>query len=309
VIGEAVILLGAPRSGTTVLFDTLGRSSHLWSLGQESHEVLEGPFHPSLRGWDSNALAAEDLDPATAEALRTQFVLRAQPGTVWRRRGERRAAGAGSSSAERLGYFGERVGAALRRRAGRIRLLEKTPKNCLRIPFLRALFPRARFVFLRRDGRPTVSSLMDGWRAGGEYGTYDPPEPLSIAGYGGRRWCFVLQPGWRDLVRAPLEEVCAAQWSSCASAVLRHLPPLRSAGVLHECTYEDLVRDPRGTLEAILRFLGIPWEDDLLPGGTLPVVNAVTPPDPEKWRRRNGEAVERILPRIAEVQTALGYPA
>ena len=308
-IGEAVVLLGAPRSGTTVLFDTLGRSSRLWSLGQESHGVLEGPFHPSVRGWESNALRAEDLDAATAGRLRGEFLRRAQPGTVWRRREGRRERGSPGGAVERLGYFADRVGAAAARWTAGVRLLEKTPKNCLRIPFLRALFPGARFVFLRRDGRPTVSSLMDGWRKEGVYETYEVPEPLAVAGYGGKRWCFLLQPGWRKVARAPLEEVCAEQWAVCAETLLAELPALRRDGVLHELAYEDLVRDPRPALEGILRFLGLPWEEAILPGGTLPVVNAVTPPDPEKWRKHNGAAVERVLPRLAAAQRALGYPA
>ncbi len=297
-----VVLLGAPRSGTTVLFEALGRSSGLWSLGTESHGILEGPFHPSRRGWESNALSGEDLDGPTAASLRAAFRERVQPGDLWRAKERRRAGGRGPA------YGAARVGVLLRRRAGRVRLLEKTPKNCLRIPFLRALLPDATFVFLRRDGRPTVSSLMDGWRAPDTYETYEVPEPLRMPGYDGSRWCFVLPPGWRGMAERPLEEVCALQWRACVEGVLAHLPALRDAGAVHEIAYEDLVARPREVLEGTLRRLGLPWEEGILPGdGRLEVVNAVTAPDPEKWRRRNGAAVERILPLIADAQRALGY--
>lgn len=301
----AVILLGPPRSGTTLLFETLGRSSRLWSMGKESHDLLEGPFHPSRRDWSSNALVAADLDDATAADLRRAFHAAAQPGDLRRGKDARRA-GAGSTTSLRW----TRISTLLRRTTGSVRLLEKTPKNCLRIPFLRRLFPDARFVFLRRDGRPTVSSLMDGWRAPSDYETYEPPVPLRIPGYDGTNWCFVLPPRWRELVDRPLEEVCAEQWAACAEAVLDALPGLRADGVVHEIAYEDLVARPREVLQGTLAWLRIPWEDELLPGGDrLEVVNAVTPPDPDKWRRRNGEAVARILPRIAAAQEALGYPA
>src|SRR5262249_59289783 len=93
VIRDPVIVLGAPRSGTSMLFETLARSSRLWSLTDESHEVLEGPYHPRLRGWESNALRAGDLDPTTAARLREEFERRAQPGTLRRAKQDRRDSG------------------------------------------------------------------------------------------------------------------------------------------------------------------------------------------------------------------------
>jgi hypothetical protein len=40
------------------------------------------------------------------------------------------------------------------------RLLEKTPANAVRIPFIDRLFPGCCFVHLLRDGRATTASLM-----------------------------------------------------------------------------------------------------------------------------------------------------
>jgi hypothetical protein len=34
----------------------------------------------------------------------------------------------------------------------------------------------------------------------------------------------------------------------------------------------------------------------------------VSAPDADKWRRKNGEAVARVLPLMAETMAALGYP-
>jgi hypothetical protein len=208
-----------------MLFEVLARSDRFWSLGDESHEVLEGPFHPRLRGWESNALAAADLDAATAAALVGEFERRAQPGRLRRAKQDRRRQGHGGALA-RLGYALVRLqsGAAQLRAGHAIRLLEKTPKNCLRIPFLQALFPDARFVFLRRDGRPTVSSLIDAWRAGGRYVTYHLPTPVHIAGRVGDEWCFLLPRGWRALAGAPLEEVCATQWLAAVRPCRRPSP-------------------------------------------------------------------------------------
>jgi len=243
--------------------------------------------------------------------VREGVLRRVQPGPVWwwrdaRRADPARAAGPGA----RFGYAASRIRAALVRKFGNVRLLEKTPNNCLRIPFLRAVFPDARFLFLRRDGRPNISSIMDGWNLEGEFEAYAPPLPLRIAGYRGRKWCFLLPPNWRDLVEQPLEVVCAEQWKACMEAVLAELPALREAGAVCEVSYEELTGSPRETLERVLGFLRVPREKAVIPAeDRLPVINARTPPSPDKWRKRNGEAIERILPRIASVQERLGYPA
>jgi hypothetical protein len=303
VIKDPVIVLGAPRSATTLLFKTLSAHSGLWSLRSESHRVFEGPYHPSRTGKWHHALGAEDLTPENARALRAAFLERAMPGTVRRLQEEGVPGG-------KPGYASARVRAMLVRRILPVRLLEKTPRNCLRIPFLRALFPDAKFLFLRRDGLATISSLIEGWNAaaGSEGRDVPLPEPLRIPGYAGKSWCYVLPPGWRALADQPLEVVCAEQWKACVEAILAELPSLRAEGRVCELSYEELTLDPRPTLLRILSFLGLPPEESVVPSeGLLPVVNARTPPDPQKWRKRNGEMVERIIPRVAAVQKALGY--
>src|SRR5690606_4960518 len=51
------------------------------------------------------------------------------------------------------------------RERGSDRLAEKTPSNCLRVPFVRAIFPDAKFLLVVRDGRSVLRStgeIMDG---------------------------------------------------------------------------------------------------------------------------------------------------
>mgnify|MGYP003593273794 FL=1 len=136
---KPVVILSAPRSGSTLLFETLARAPGLHTIGGESHRAIEGipSLHPAGRGFASNRLEASDAPPEVAEALRKRFVanLRDRDGTP--------APDGGS-----------------------IRLLEKTPKNVLRIPFMRQVFPDARFVVLWRDPRAVLSSMIEAWRSG-----------------------------------------------------------------------------------------------------------------------------------------------
>jgi len=46
-IERPIIILGAPRSGTTILQRCLALHPDLWHLPGESHFILEGPLHPS----------------------------------------------------------------------------------------------------------------------------------------------------------------------------------------------------------------------------------------------------------------------
>ena len=45
-------------------------------------------------------------------------------------------------------------------------MLEKTPKNALRLPFLARVFPEARFIYLHRDPRRVLASMMEAWTVG-----------------------------------------------------------------------------------------------------------------------------------------------
>lgn len=258
-----MVILGAPRSGTTMVYAALCRHPELWNVGGESHAILEGPLHPALAGWSSNAVGAGYLDAAGLEQLRRRFV------------------------------------AAARHLDGRlspdqpaIRLLEKTPKNALRVPLLRELFPDARYLVLHREAPATVASLITGWQAPGRYESYDLPVRLAIPGYAGRRWCFLLPPGWRRLTGRPLAEVCAAQYRAAAQALASDLGPERAGGRVVDVHYERLVNDPEAELRRACPGLALDWDPALLEAdGGLPVVNTVAPPAPDKWRMDEAEAL------------------
>ena len=135
-----VIIVSAPRCGSNLLFEQLAKHSGLWTLGGESHAELMAFGH--LRGenpqLDSGRLFATHADVATREVLRAAFVNRLQ-----------------NSQGIRF------LDMAPACRPLQIRFLEKTPRNALNIPFLLKVFPDARFVFLYRDARQNVASLVE----------------------------------------------------------------------------------------------------------------------------------------------------
>ena len=65
-----IFIVSAPRSGSTLLFETLAQSPELATIGGESHRVIEGITELSMpaRNWQSNRLQAADATPEAPRA-------------------------------------------------------------------------------------------------------------------------------------------------------------------------------------------------------------------------------------------------
>jgi hypothetical protein len=270
-VRQPVFIIGAPRSGTSLLYAILRTSGKLAHWPGEAHEVWESDYHPALRGWDSNALDASDVEAEPARRIQRAFFLVT---------GSRR------------------------------RLVDKTPRNALRVGFVDALFPDARFVFLQRDGRENVNSLINAWRTP-RYRTYRLPEPHSIPGVDPAWWKFVLYPGWRDDVDGPLEVVCARQWKASNDLALAGLSSL-SHDRWTRIRYEDLVDRPVDEVARLMDWLELPYEVQVRARAMATIttpINTVTPPEPGKWKRENPGEIEAVRDLIAPTMRALGYEA
>ena len=331
-IRDPVLIIGCPRSGTTLLYNVLSEVPDLWSMGHESKDIIEHHHHPRTKDWESGTLDATDLTPASRAFLLDAFQRSAAPGSFWQRvnaarrrlranrlwqavksRGRSTAPGAGVSSAlpaRGMSALGSLVQARNRLLPcpEAIRFLEKTPENCLRLPFLLALWPDARVIYLTRDARSNVNSLLEGWRQPHLFPGYRVPQPLHIPGYSRERWAFTLIPGWRELASSPLEEVCAWQWIRCNEAVLAHREGTQGRVPYLQVRYEDLVAEPGPALRRIAAFLEVDFEASLAAHAQrLPRINVVSVPERDKWRRENPEAIARILPLAEPLMRRLGY--
>ncbi len=266
-----VFVIGVPRSGTTLLFHLLRASSELASLPREGHDLWRTFHHPRYSGWRSDAVGAGQV-----------------------RLGERRYVNA---------YFYAHF--------GRRRFVEKTPENILRIPYILDLFRDARFIVIKRSPPDVINSLINGWRhPAGRYRAYYVPEALNIPGYDhSKRWCFSLIGGWRDYVSAPVPEIALAQWAACTRALIagRELVP---AEQWHEVFFEDVITHPAATLAGICAAAQISPEPALeqkLAALIAEPVNALSAPQPDKWRRDNEAEIVPLLGRVAPLAAALGY--
>jgi hypothetical protein len=274
-VPDPVFVIGCSRSGTTITFETLAASGAFLNFGYEIPQFWNGLYGPHANGWASEAAGPDQARPEHRDAA--------------------------------LRFFYQRLGAGP--------VLDKTCINTLRVGYLQRLFPRAKFVFIHRDGRDNVSSMMDGWRLGRSDGGFGlekffgpSPEPVAINGGEFREWHFFLPPGWRAYNRASLEEVCAFQWSSANRLALEAKQGIADAQWI-ELRYEDLFERPVEMFRTLFERLDLPFTETMRArcANLEPTSIVKGAPKKQKWKEHNREAVERILPLIKPVQQQLGY--
>jgi hypothetical protein len=181
--------------------------------------------------------------------------------------------------------------------------LDKTPKNVLRLPYLREHFPRAHIVLMVRDGRSTVASLLEGWRRR-RGASYLLPEQLRLRDYPSRIWRYILPPGWRDLQGSELAEVATVQYERSLDAAIAHRDLLDAT-----VKYEDLVANPVETVESLLARLGLSSDDAVRRAAReVPDVprGSISAPRPDKWREVEAD-LQPYLPRIHSSMESWGY--
>jgi len=257
-----ILIVSPPRSGSTMLFETMEQAPGLYTIGTESHVAIESirEFHPASRMWHSNRLDAEDAQNQAASILAERF----------------------------YGQLRDREG---RPAQGAVRMLEKTPKNALRIPFFDALWPDSIFIYLYRDVRETLASMMEAW-ASGHFRTYP-----RLPGWSGYPWSLLLVPGWERLRGQPLPVVVAHQWAITTHTILNDLAalPRQRVRAVH---YSDILTDPHTRIPALARSVGLEWDREL--AATLPLSRyTVSPPNADKWRRLEHQ-ITQVLPIVAE---------
>jgi hypothetical protein len=261
-----VFILAAPRSGSTLLFETLLQSRTLWSVGDETHGVFEK--HPELRpgqGCDNNRLTESNCTPVLAEAIRNDFLNNLR-------------------NCEGVRYKADEHGIP--------RMLEKTPKNALRVPFLSKIFPDALFIYLNRDPKENMSSIMDAWKSG-RFVMY--PRKVGVNG----PWSLVLPPGWWDVMNKPLADVAAFQWQSVHTYVLQDLAKLPT----HRWTavnYTEFLENTASVCERLCRFMDIEFDDRLTERAANPLPMSrytMSNPTKNKWHR-HGSEIARVLPTL-----------
>lgn len=200
-----VVIGGAPRSGTTLVQNMLDCHPEVHGGPEFLHLVdivgLRNRLIDSVvRKWISSFCSAEDVD----RRIRRLIV-------------------------EFLGGQAEAHGARI--------LSEKSPENVLVFGELSVLLPEAKFVWVVRDPRAVIASLLEVGRRAREKGVEVP-----------------RQAAFLDAAVSHVRQRVAKGFE-----FLRDEP-----GRVHVVRYEDLVSSPRVETERLCAFLGIDWSETML---------------------------------------------
>jgi len=241
-IHEPILIIGSPRSGTTLLGNWIGRHPEV-AYWEEPRTIWS-----QGNAWRPNdKLGAENLTPRTARRIDDRF----------------------------FHFLTE---------SDRSRFAEKTPSNCLRLPFIHALYPDARIIHLVRDGRAVVASMRrmlakspDRGRLAARLKETPWRELPSLAPFlvrdvitprfrkGGKAFWGPRPPGWQEWLDLPVPVMLARQWRilvETARADLALFPESQRC----EIRYEALVAKPNETLALVRDTIGLPqFAEELKP--------------------------------------------
>jgi hypothetical protein len=301
---DPIVVLGAARSGTTLLADTLA-------------------LHPDVAYWPEPQFVWR-----TGNAYRGSDVLFERHATAAIR----------ASIQERFDAY--------RASTGKSRFMEKTPSNCLRMPFVLSVLPEARVVHVLRDGRDVAMSAMLEWtgtgiprRADGRRQPMSGLEKLRVVAseqvlsgriprgrvswwelpaYAPRvanvvrRYLFRGSeapwgpriPGLKGVRRSfTLLETCAIQWDVSWRMARSGCLGLGEDRYL-EIRYEDLSREPVAYFERILDFAGLSRASEVIDRAAT-----VIEPQVARWKGKMDPADAVGLDAlIGESLRELGYP-
>ena len=235
---KPILIIGAPGSGTTLLFQTL--CSHR-DLAYITHNMLRAGLrkHGRLVGDRRKALfILQNLihrDPASNFPLGDALWIKYFRDYKYMTEND--------YSEEMAAYFRKKV-LQVQNLWGRPRFVDKTLVNCFRVRLLNLIFPDAKFIHIIRDGRAVAFSILNKIEIAGDrfdlfyvgfkdiLGDKYQYERSELYNYG---------LAWAEFVRKGREASVAAQ------------------GRYYELRYEKLVTEPRNELRKIIDFCELNW--------------------------------------------------
>ena len=288
-----VFLVGAPRSGTSLLYKALCLHP---GAGYVSNWVRHFPHAPQLSAFNRFARRFPGARSQSWFSNSNAYVYGANSRSLSKRlfpapaEGEPffTACGVNTDPPFSVADTHERlrkaVGRVMRYGGGKV-FVNKRIANNRRIPLLVEAFPQARFVNIVRDGRAVAASLskVDWWH------------DSLVWWYGGtpRHWEADGGHPW---------DVCARNWVEELAVVQSGLTAAAPGAVMH-LRYEDLVAAPIESFRRVADFAGLNgapnWEHHL---------SALRIEETDSWRRTlSGEELKRIESIQADDLELHGY--
>ena len=202
-------------------------------------------------------------------------------------------------------------------------VVEKTCANSMRVPFIREIFPQARFLYITRDGRDVALSAAKRWTASVEMEyllkklKYVPK--IDIPYYGLRfvknrihqaRSQEKRQAVWGPIFPEmaswakdnPLIDVCARQWTESVNEADKAFAEMTEEQY-HHIKYEDFVTNPNEVLAGVMK-----WYDSELIGSNFELaVKDIHANSLYGWKRKMDKFSPQALELLSPVLQRHGY--
>ncbi|MGL5082243.1 MAG: sulfotransferase family protein [Microcoleaceae cyanobacterium] len=288
-----VFIISAPRSGSTYFYHCIRKLEGVFSFGRENTPMWIRIFPYSRLAVKSDYVSPEECTQKASHAIQSFILLK------------------GITHGFSLDDPNQkspnlRVIATHLLARNPIRYMEKTIANCFHLEALEQLFPDAVYIHLVRDGRPTISSMMEGWDIFVKVGaglSFPPDSTIS-------HWSYALPPGWDGVVTRPLETICAWSWVEHNRYIVEKMQQDQtfSQKCLRVC-YEDFLENPAQIISQVADFCDLVISDDCLQyiQAKPKSRTTVSAPEKDKWKRKNQAEIESILPVITPMMHQLGY--
>lgn len=202
-------------------------------------------------------------------------------------------------------------------------IVEKTPHNILRIPYVSAIFPEAHFLYIVRNPLSFVSSVELKWQLPATRKRvskrlmFTPVTQLHhyLKRFLNQQWnnrilrrkyLSVWGPRYKgiqeDLKTENLITVIARQWSRSSNKAERDLAHFDDGQILR-LRYEDFVQDPISDMERICTHCGLQMTNDM----AKTVKETVKTDRNLKWQRFEPHVLAQIIPELYEEMERHGY--
>lgn len=242
---KPIFIVGAPRSGTTVLYDYISCHSDLaWFSLHDFKETLAPEFWEfqsirrrlfGMRQWRYNG------QPNIEAGMRASFEVPDEYGYWWNAWTHNKIWATEKDVTEDVRNNLLSNVSALLSRKGKKRFLSKSPPHSVRMRLLNSVFPDAIFINIIRDGRAVVASMISS--AKGVYNGY-----------------FGIPLRKDNQMDYNLLERHARQWIEVNEEIQNSRKYLRHDQYF-ELRYEDFIQAPDKHLAQIFRFCELRYED------------------------------------------------
>ncbi|MER9654719.1 sulfotransferase [Mesorhizobium sp. M0152] len=201
-------------------------------------------------------------------------------------------------------------------RNGGRQIMENTPANVLRVPFVHEIFPEAIFLYITRNPFSYISSMELKWQRAKSfkglirllkitpvtqihYYAKDVIKQIVTKRVLGKKYTSIYGPRYngidRDLKENEKLTVIARQWARGNRKAREDLAKLGNGRVL-SFRYEDLIQDPELVLRRIYEHCGLNCTDDIV----CRAKEMIDPGRQQKWLRLERQDLTAIIPEVRD---------